>query len=193
GCARGAEAACMRPIRLALLLLAIAAASGCHPAHAPQSAAAARGTVSSDAPAQIAWFNGSVVDAFATAKRESKPVLLFWGAKWCPFCHTLKATVFRRTDFIAKTRLFIPVYLDGDDPGAQSWGEKFGVLGYPTLVVLDPDQHEILRLGAGRDVLQYALVLDVALAGLQPIDALLPLAASGKPLSAEQCRRLAYN
>ncbi len=145
------------------------------------------------APQGIGWFQGSVPDAFAAAERSGRPVLLFWGAVWCPFCHTLKATVFRRPDFIAKTRLFVPVYLDGDEPGAQSWGERFAVLGYPTLVVLDPDQHEILRLGAGHDVSEYASVLDVALEDLQPIDGVLALAAGGQPLNADQCRRLAFN
>ena len=157
------------------------------------AASVAAGVVASNAPPGIGWFKGSVQEAFADARRSGRPVLLFWGAVWCPFCHTLKATVFIRPDFIAKTRLFVPVYLDGDDAGAQAWGERFGVLGYPTLVVLDADQHEILRLGAGHEVSEYASVLDVALEDLQPIDALLPLAAAGKPLNADQCRRLAFN
>jgi hypothetical protein len=165
------------------------AASGVAQAPAP----GATGDNASSAPQGIGWFKGGVPEAFAAAKRTGRPVLLFWGAVWCPFCHTLKATVFVRPDFISKTRLFVPVYLDGDDAGAQAWGERFGVLGYPTLVVLDPDQHEILRLGAGHDVSEYASVLDVALEDLQPIDSVLPLAAAGKPLSADQCRRLAFN
>ena len=106
-------------------------------------------------------------------KRENRPVLLYWGAEWCPFCHTLKSTVFSRPDFIAKSHLFLPVYLDGDDDGAQKWGEQFGIQGYPTLIVLDADQHEIIRLGAGRDVSQYATILDLALDNLQPADVLL--------------------
>lgn len=163
-------------------------------AAADQSAApVAGGAIASSAPPGIGWFKGSVQEAFAAAKRSGRPVLLFWGAVWCPFCHTLKATVFVRPDFIAKTRLFVPVYLDGDDAGAQAWGERFGVLGYPTLVVLDADQHEILRLGAGHEVSEYASVLDVALEDLQPIGDVLPLAAAGKPLNADQCRRLAFN
>lgn len=163
-----------------------AAAAEGHAAAAPVDAA------SSAAPG-IDWFKGSVPEAFASAKRSGRPVLLFWGAAWCPFCHTLKATVLVRPDFIAQTRLFVPVYLDGDDAGAQGWGERFGVLGYPTLLVLDADQHEILRLGAGHDVSEYASVLDVALEDLQPIERVLPLAAEGRALSADQCRRLAFN
>jgi protein disulfide-isomerase len=80
-------------------------------------------------PAAIAWYGGSVESAFATARTQNKPVFLYWGAKWCPPCHELKATVFSRPDFIEKLTLFIPVYLDGDDPGAQKWGDKFGVSG----------------------------------------------------------------
>jgi len=146
-----------------------------------------------NAPPGIAWFDGSVEQAFDAAKRERRPVLLYWGAQWCPFCHTLKSKVFSRPDFTAKTALFVPVYLDGDDAGAQKWAEQFGIQGYPTLIVLDAEQHELLRLGAGRDVSQYAAVLDLALADLQPVEGLLQAAASGTALDSNECRRLAYN
>lgn len=144
-------------------------------------------------PPDIAWFDGSLDGAFIVAKREKRPVLIYWGAQWCPFCHTLKSTVFSRPDFIAKSKLFLPVYLDGDDEGAQKWGESFQIQGYPTLIVLDSDRHEIIRLGAGRDVAQYAAVLDLALENLQPVEALLQAATAGQSLSLEECRRLAYN
>jgi thiol-disulfide isomerase/thioredoxin len=144
-------------------------------------------------PPDIAWFDGSLQGAFIAAKRENRPVLLYWGAEWCPFCHTLKSTVFARPDFIAKAKLFLPVYLDGDDEGAQKWGETFAIEGYPTLIVLDPDQHEIIRLGAGRDVSQYAAALDLALEDVHPVDALLSAAAAGQALGINECRRLAFN
>lgn len=144
-------------------------------------------------PPDIAWFDGSLEGAFIVAKRENRPVLLFWGAEWCPFCHTVKSTVFTRPDFIAQTKLFLPVYLDGDDEGAQKWGEQFRIQGYPTLIVLDSDRREIIRLGAGRDVAQYAAMLDLALEDLQPVDALLQSVADGKDLGINECRRLAYN
>jgi thiol-disulfide isomerase/thioredoxin len=144
-------------------------------------------------PPDIAWFDGSLDGAFIVAKRENRPVLIYWGAEWCPFCHTLKSTVFSRPDFIAKSKLFLPVYLDGDDDGAQKWGEEFHIQGYPTLIVLDPDRQEIIRLGAGRDVAQYAAALDVALENVQPVDALLKSVVAGGALKLEECRRLAYN
>jgi thioredoxin-related protein len=152
----------------------------------PQTAAAAA------EPAGIAWYSGGVNNAFITAEHAHRPVLLFWGASWCPWCQQLKATVFSRADFIEKSRLFVPVYLDGDDAGAQRWGEEFRVTGYPTLVVLDSERREIMRLAGGMDLSQYPTVLDSALADLQPVDALLAAPADRK-LDGNDCRRLAYN
>ena len=168
------------------LLLMLASCHKTQPLHAPHASHA-------NEPPDIAWFDGSLEGAFIVAKRENRPVLIYWGAEWCPFCHTLKSTVFSRPDFIAKSKLFLPVYLDGDDDGAQKWGEEFHIQGYPTLIVLDPDRHEIIRLGAGRDVSQYAAALDVALENVQPVDALLKSVVTGGSLKLEECRRLAYN
>ena len=168
------------------LLLTLGSCQKTQPLHATHATHA-------NEPPDIAWFDGSLDGAFIVAKRENRPVLIYWGAEWCPFCHTLKSTVFSRPDFIAKSKLFLPVYLDGDDEGAQKWGESFHIQGYPTLIVFDPDRHEIIRLGAGRDVSQYAAVLDLALENIQPVDALLQAAAGSKGLSIEECRRLAYN
>ena len=159
------------------------------PVPAPTAAAAHH---HANAPG-IDWFPGDVDAAFAAARNAHKPVLLYWGATWCPPCQQLKATIFSRPDFIARSRLFVPVYLDGDEPGAQKWGEAFRVAGYPTLAVLDADRHEIMRIAGGMDLGAYASVLDTALADLEPADLLLDAAATGRVLNAGQCRRLAYN
>jgi protein disulfide-isomerase len=48
--------------------------------------------------------------------------------------------------FVAESRNFIAVHLDGDAAGAQERAEKLGAVGYPTLLVLDPSGVEITRL-----------------------------------------------
>jgi thiol-disulfide isomerase/thioredoxin len=142
----------------------------------------------------IDWFAGGVDAAFARAKAEGKPVFLYWGAEWCPPCHELKASVFSRADFQQKAKLFIPVYLDGDTTGAQKWGDVFKVSGYPTVVILDGERRELTRIAGGMDLAQYAESLDLVLGDVRPVnDTLVALEKDPKPLSADDCRRLAYN
>jgi len=142
----------------------------------------------------IAWHAGDVESAFAAARAGNRPVFLFWGARWCPTCQQLKASVFARPDFIEKSKLFVPVYLDGDLPAAQKWGDVFQVTGYPTLVILAPDRTEITRIAGGMDLTLYARVLDGALGDVRPVKELVDLAADGgEPLQADDCRRLAYH
>ncbi len=172
-------------------VLAISILVSCAKSPAPQRPAAP--VTRHSAPAGIDWFQGNLGSAFATAKRANKPILLYWGATWCPPCQQLKSTVFSRPDFIAKSRLFVPVHLDGDDAGAQKWGETFKVSGYPTVVVLDADRHELMRIAGGMDLSLYASVLDTALADVQPVEALLATSTSGASLDSGQCRRLAFN
>ena len=80
---------------------------------------------------QIAWLSAAadadIERAFAQAKSESKPVLVYWGASWCPPCNQLKATLFNRQDFIERSRSFVAVAIDGDLPGAQKLGTRFKV------------------------------------------------------------------
>lgn len=146
-------------------------------------------------PPGVAWFAGSVPDAFALAASNNKPVFLYWGAVWCPPCQELKATVFKRQDFLDRLNLFVPVYLDGDDAGAQAWGEKFQIAGYPTVLVLRGDQTELERVSGGMDLSRYAEVLDLALGQVRPAhEVLAALDQDGATqLSLEDCRRLAFN
>jgi thiol-disulfide isomerase/thioredoxin len=144
--------------------------------------------------ADIAWFDGDVDAAFKSATASNKPVLLYWGAQWCPPCKQLKSSVFNRPDFVEKSKLFVAVYLDGDLPDAQKWGDVFRVTGYPTVVVLKPDRSEITRVAGNMDLSLYATVLDDALGDVRPVREVVELAAKGEaPLGANDCRRLSYH
>jgi len=141
----------------------------------------------------IQWFDGSIDEAFAVAKAEGKPIYLYWGAAWCPPCHAIKSTVFRSAEFIERSRLFIAVYLDGDDENAQAAGEDFGVLGYPTMIVFNPEGNELTRIPGGIDIQAYANILDLTLGDASPVSELIEsLESDGADLSADECRLLAY-
>lgn len=128
--------------------------------------------------ASIDWYAGSIEEAFAESKASGKPVFLYWGAVWCPPCQEIKYTVFKSQQFINLTKLFIPVYLDGDTDRAQSWGEKFDVQGYPTMIVFNTDGDEVTRIPGGIDISRYNSVLELSLNQMKPTAELVQLALS---------------
>ncbi len=144
----------------------------------------------------VAWLaaatDADITRAFAQAKAEKKPLLLYWGAKWCPPCNQLKATLFNRADFIDRSKSFVAVHIDGDLPGAQQLGARFRVRGYPTMILMAADGTEITRLPGEVDAPQVLAVLQLGLAGGRPVKAVLADAAAGKPVSGPEWRMLAY-
>ncbi|MBI3284755.1 MAG: thioredoxin fold domain-containing protein [Burkholderiales bacterium] len=143
--------------------------------------------------AGIDWRKDNNVDAaFALAKASNKPLFLYWGAVWCPPCNQVKATIFNRQEFIEKSRHFIPVYLDGDSPGAQKFGAQFKVRGYPTMILFKPDGSEITRLPGEVDAERYLQVLTLALnTSLSVQDTLKVALAGGKNLKEQDWSLLA--
>ena len=147
--------------------------------------------------ATVAWVkpDGANIDAiFAQAKASNKPVFLYWGAVWCPPCNQVKATVFNRQDFLERSNMVIPVYLDGDTPGAQKLGAQFKVKGYPTMILFKPDRTELTRLPGEVDAQRYVEVLDMAIAsGITLKESLgLALGADKGKLTSQAWRQLAY-
>jgi thioredoxin-like negative regulator of GroEL len=150
------------------------------PATVPTNVApttAATPPTSQHADAGIAWrqaANDAEIDAaFAAARSENKPVFVYWGAKWCPPCNQVKATLFNRQDFIERSRAFVPVYVDGDSPGAQKIGARFHVSGYPTMVLFSAKGQEVTRLPGEVEPVRYTEVLTLGMNAARPVSAVL--------------------
>lgn len=174
-----------RAASFALALIVAAALAACSKQEAAQAPTSTAPTAAKPAPTDggIDWVRAAAdaeVDAaFARAKAEGKPVFVYWGAKWCPPCNQLQATLFNRQDFIERSRAFVAVYVDGDKPGAQKLGTRFAVRGYPTTVVFGRDGRELTRLPGEVDAQLYNEVLALALTAQRPAKELLAVARTG--------------
>jgi len=159
------------PLIVSVSALSLLVACSKAPEPVPPAATAAPSAPAKSAAADhgIAWQTGDVDAVFATAKADGKPVFLYWGAKWCPPCNQVKATLFNRQDFIERSRHFEPVYVDGDTPSAQKLASRFNVSGYPTMILFTPDGREITRLPGEVDADQYMQVLAMGMNGARPI------------------------
>lgn len=169
----------LRSTALCMALVFAGALQAAPPAHSP-----------------IAWRMASsdveVDRAFAEARKSGRPLYLYWGAVWCPPCNQVKATLFSRSDFAERSRAFVPVYVDGDRPGAQKVAARFKVSGYPTMVLFRPDGTEITRLPGEVDPQRYLLTLTSALNAQVPVKDLLAQALAGRALADEQWSLLAF-
>lgn len=144
----------------------------------------------------VAWqrvsSDAEVDAAFALSRKTGRPVFLYWGAVWCPPCNQVKATLFSRADFIERSRAFVPVYVDGDRPGAQKIAARFRVTGYPSMVLFKPDGTEITRLPGEIDPQRYLLTLTAGLDGQVSVKQLMERAQGKKSLTPEQWHLLAF-
>ena len=184
----------LRPALMTALMSALIASAGL--GLWPGLACAAQPAAAAVSGPSVAWLpaagDADIERAFGQARAEKKPLLLYWGAAWCPPCNHLKATLFNRADFIERSRSLVAVHIDGDLPGAQKLGSRFKVRGYPTMILMAADGSEITRLPGEADAPQVLNALQLGLSGGRPVKAVLADARAGKPVSGPEWRMLAF-
>jgi thioredoxin-like negative regulator of GroEL len=86
----------------------------------------------------VTWFHGSLDEALAKAKAESKLVLVDVGAYWCPPCHQLDEEVFVRPEVGQRLdRGYVALHVDAEKGEGPELVERYHVLAYPTVLVLE--------------------------------------------------------
>ena len=89
-------------------------------------------------PQQVTKGQMQFVAGFATgseyAKQVDRPMLLFFTAQWCTYCHQMEQDAFVNPEVASLAKRFVCVLVDADKEPEVC--REFGVRGYPTIQFL---------------------------------------------------------
>ncbi|MCA8970026.1 MAG: thioredoxin family protein [Planctomycetes bacterium] len=91
-------------------------------------------------------FGKDFAAALAEAKRDGKQLFVDFETTWCGPCKAMDQWVYTAADVVDAGKGFVAVKLDGDEE--RDLVKKYGVGGYPTMLVLDADG-KVLRRAVG--------------------------------------------
>jgi thioredoxin:protein disulfide reductase len=99
-------------------------------------------------PKDVVTWEHQVEVARGRASRESKPMLVDFGAAWCAACKELDKVTFSSPDVASEMSRFVNLKVDAtndDDPQISATLAHFKVVGLPTVVLFDSHGKEAAR------------------------------------------------
>jgi uncharacterized protein YyaL (SSP411 family) len=95
------------------------------------------------------------------AAAEGKPMLLFFTASWCKFCHQMADEAFTHPQVVSLSSQFVCVLVDADaEPGVC---RRFQVTGFPTIQFLSPRGVPLERIVGKKPGHQLMMAMQAAL------------------------------
>jgi thioredoxin-like negative regulator of GroEL len=142
----------------AVLLALLLAVSGCSSKSATEPAKAAP-------PATIQRGRLQFVEKYEQgvelAQTQGKPLLVFFTAPWCNFCHQLAADAFTNEQVVGLSGQFVCVLVDADAQPAIC--QQFHVRSFPTIQFLSPRGVPLNRVTGKRPGNQLVMEMQSAL------------------------------
>jgi len=100
-------------------------------------------------------------DGYQQARHAGRPMLVFFTASWCGFCHQMEAEAFNDSQVAAFSRQFICILVDADrEPDVC---QEFRIRGYPAIQFLTPQGVPLNRLAGKRSAAELMLQMQAAL------------------------------
>jgi thioredoxin-related protein len=97
------------------------------------------------AHADAKWADPPFDDILKTAKKENKHIFIDFYTVWCSPCKRLEQVTYKDdkvVDFLNRT---VAVKFNAEKNEGKELADKFKVIAYPTLVILDPNGKEVDR------------------------------------------------
>jgi len=100
-------------------------------------------------------------DGYQQARHEGRPMLVFFTAAWCHFCHQMEAEAFNDAQVAALSRQFTCILVDADKEPAVC--EEFRIRGYPAIQFLTPQGVPLNRMVGKQSAAELTLQMQAAL------------------------------
>ena len=143
------------------------------------------------------WRSGTLSDVLAEGAERNLPVLVEVYTDWCPSCHDLEARVFPAPVVQAVLQTVVPWRIDAEKGAGLEVAERYRIIGYPTILILEPSGAEIERVfddgvvNATDAPESFAAAIQAAIARKSTIDDL-ALAVKNKPADPTHLYRLGF-
>ncbi len=93
-----------------------------------------------EAPESSIKWQHDLDTALAAARTQQRPVLLVFGATWCPPCKKMKRDVWPDPQVAELVESkFVPLYVDVDDRSQAELSTRYSVSSIPAVFVLDAE------------------------------------------------------
>ena len=110
---------------------------------------AAPGSGTGNSRGGIAW--NTYGAGLKQARADGKPMLVDFYASWCGPCRVMDQTTFRHPDVVRRLADLVPVRVNAEEENPRDGhvgvevSDRFGIRGFPTVVLLDSAGHEVSR------------------------------------------------
>ncbi len=109
-------------------------------------------------------FVDSYERGFNEARRQNKPLLLFFTAEWCHYCHQMADEALTNDQVVSLADRFVCVLIDAD--ASADICRQFHVSRFPTLQFVSPQGVVLNRLEGKRPGHQVTMAMQAALQNL---------------------------
>jgi thioredoxin-like negative regulator of GroEL len=123
----------------------------------PEAQAAGRGTVVTGGLHFVRGYD----EGYRQAVEQGKPMLVFFTAPWCHFCHQMAEDAFTHPQVVSLSQRFVCILVDADAEPLVC--RQFQVMGYPTVQFLSPRGVPLERIVGKKPGHQLMMAMQAAL------------------------------